>query len=62
MGITTIYYDAKCKHCRFFKYKNIPNKDGSRSKINRAFCTNTISKYFKEQLTLKSKACDKIEL
>ena len=55
-------YDAKCKHCRFFNYSNIEKKDGTKSKIRRAFCTNPKSELFTQQLTLKSKACNKLEL
>jgi hypothetical protein len=62
MSVVIITYDAKCKHCQHFEYKNIPKKDGTRSKINRAFCKNKKSLRFDEQLTLKTKACDKIKL
>jgi hypothetical protein len=60
--IITITYDAKCKHCRFFNLSNITKKDGSISKIKRSFCINPKSEEFNKQLTLKSKACDKIEI
>jgi hypothetical protein len=62
MSVVIIQYEARCKHCRFFNYSNLTKKDGDKSKIKRAFCTNPISVRFTEQLTLKHKACDKLEL
>lgn len=46
----TITYDAKCKHCKWFDFKY----NGLR-KVHRCNLT-------EENLTLKSKACDKFEL
>jgi hypothetical protein len=60
--ITIITYDAKCKHCLFFKYNHLTKNDGSKSKLMRAFCKNEKSAKFNEQLTLKTIACNKIEL
>lgn len=60
--IVEIIHDAKCKHCRFFNYTKIMKKDGTKSKINRAFCTNPISERFTQQLTLKTLACKNIKL
>lgn len=62
MSVVNITYEAKCKHCRFFNYTNLNKKDGSKSKVRRAFCTNPKSEMFSEQLTLKAKACNKLEL
>lgn len=62
MSVVIITYEAKCKHCRFFNYTNLNNKDGSKSKVRRAFCTNPNSEMFGQQLTLKTKACSKLEL
>ena len=62
MSVVIIQYEAKCKHCRFFNYSNLTKKNGDKSKIKRAVCTNPISVRFTEQLTLKHKACDKLEL
>lgn len=62
MSVVIITYEAKCKHCIFFNYTNLNKKDGTKSKINRAFCTNPKSEMFKNKLTLKTKACNKIEL
>ena len=62
MSSITIYYDAKCKHCKHFRYKHSLKKDGSKSKKTVAFCNNDRSFFYNENLTLKSKACDKIEL
>jgi hypothetical protein len=62
MSMVIITYEAKCKHCLFFEYENIPKKNGSKSKINRAFCKNTKSNMYNQQLILKSKACEKLEL
>lgn len=62
MAQVIITYDAKCKHCRFFNYTNLQKKDGKKSKVRRAFCTNPQSDMFTKQLTLKSKACNNLEL
>ena len=62
MSTVTITYNAKCKHCKYFKYNNLNKKDGTKSKIRRAFCINHNSQKFTEQLTLKTLACNKIEL
>jgi hypothetical protein len=62
MSTIIITYDAKCKHCLFFKYKNLLNKSGEKSKVKRAFCTNQDSEMFENQLTLKSEACNKLKL
>lgn len=60
--IITIISDAKCKHCKYFKHKWLVNRDGSKSKKPRAYCSNIDSDYFTLLLTLKSKACNKLEL
>lgn len=57
MSTVIIFYDAKCKHCRNFGYKPITKKDGTKSKKKQAYC-----KLFNDNKTLKSKACDKINL
>jgi hypothetical protein len=62
MSVVTIIYEAKCKHCKFFNYSNLSKKDGTKSKTRRAFCTNPKSEMFTKQLTLKTKACNKLEL
>lgn len=62
MSQVIIYYDAKCKHCIHFEHKHPIKKDGSKSKKTVAFCNNVRSFLYNENLTLKSKACDKIEL
>lgn len=45
-----IFYDAKCKHCKWFDYKYV-------GKRKQHLCNLTL-----ETLTLKSKPCDKFEL
>lgn len=62
MSVIIIQYEAKCKHCRFFNYTNLNKKNGGKSKVRRAFCTNPKSEIFTKQITLKSKACNKLEL
>jgi hypothetical protein len=62
MNTTVITYDSKCKHCIHFKYQNLLKKDGTKSKVRRAFCLNPKSEMYTQQLTLKTKACNKIEL
>ena len=60
--IVEIISDAKCKHCKYFQHKWLVNKDGGRSKKPRAYCSNEDSNYYNLLLTLKSKACNKLEL
>jgi predicted DCC family thiol-disulfide oxidoreductase YuxK len=62
MSSIIIYYDAKCKHCKHFSHRHLLRKDGSKSKRTVAFCNNDRSFLHNENLTLKTKACDKIEL
>lgn len=62
MAVIEIIYDAKCKHCIFMNYEFVNKKDGTRSKRMKAFCNNKKSNRFRSELTLKSKACDNIEL
>jgi hypothetical protein len=62
MATVIITYEAKCKHCIFFRYKSILKKNGEKSKKMQAYCDNKKAKYFNENLTLKSKACNDIEL
>ena len=62
MSIVIIEYDAKCKHCLHLKYKKSPNKNGEMSKKSYAFCENVKSDRYGHPLTLKSKACEKLEL
>ena len=63
MSTVIITYDAKCKHCKWFKYFKTINKNGKISKKSTAFCTNTNSiRYNNETLTLKTLVCNKIEL
>jgi hypothetical protein len=62
MSIVTLIYEAKCKHCTYFKYRKLPNKNGEWSKRMYAFCENPKSERHGHPLTLKSKACTKLEL
>jgi hypothetical protein len=62
MSTVIITYEAKCKHCLHFKYRKLPNKNGEWSKRMYAFCENPESERYGHPLTLKSKACNKIEL
>ncbi len=62
MSQVIITYKAKCKHCLYFKYRKLPNKNGELSKRLYAFCENTKSDRYEHSLTLKSKACNKLEL
>lgn len=62
MSTTIIYYDAKCKHCKFFQYRKLPKINGEMSKRMYAFCENPKSEREGHPLTLKSKACNKLEL
>lgn len=54
--------EAKCKHCLHFKYIRFTKKDGNPYKRMHAVCQNEKSERYNENLTLKSKACNKIEL
>ena len=60
--ILEIIYEAKCKHCKFFKYSSVLRKNGTISKKHKAFCTNPKSDRLGQVETLKSKACNKLEL
>lgn len=62
MSIVTLIYEAKCKHCIHFKYRKLPNKNGEMSKRRYAFCENKNSERHEHSLTLKSIACNKLEL
>ena len=62
MGQVIMIYDAKCKHCLHMKYRRLTKTDGSESKVMRGYCDNQNSPLYKQDLTLKSKACDKLEL
>lgn len=62
MSTSIIVYDAKCKHCLHFKYKRLIKKDGTLSKKSQASCFNVESEHYNERLTLKTKACNKLEL
>ncbi len=62
MSTLIITYEAKCKHCLFFKYIRMTKKDGNPSKRYTAFCTNEKSEIYNESLTKKSKACNKLKL
>ncbi len=62
MSTVIIMYEAKCKHCIHMKYKPLIKNDGTKSKVMRAYCDNPFSKLYKKQLTLKSKACDFLQL
>ena len=62
MTTVIITYDAKCKHCLHMQYRRLPNKNGEWSKKMYAFCENSKSERHGHPLTLKSKACDKIEI
>jgi hypothetical protein len=62
MSVLIITYDAKCKHCLFMEYRKLPKVNGTMSKRSYAFCENKNSERHGHPLTLKSKACDKIEL
>ena len=62
MSTIIITYEAKCKHCLHFEYVRITKKDGNPSKRMQAYCSNKDSEYYHQHLTLKSKACEKLEL
>lgn len=62
MSTIIITYEAKCKHCLFFKYRHLPKMNGEISKKMYAFCENPKSNRYGHPLTLKTKACDKIIL
>lgn len=62
MTTIEITYEAKCKHCLFFGYRRLPNKNGEMSKKMYAFCENKKADRYGNPLTIKSKACNKIEL
>ena len=62
MSVLVITYEAKCKHCLHFKYCRLTKKDGNPSKKMQAYCNNPKSEEYQHHLTLKSKACEKIEL
>ena len=62
MSATIIYYDTKCKHCIHFEYRYLPKVNGEMSKRMYAFCENPKSERHGHPLTLKSKACEKLEL
>lgn len=62
MSTIIMIYEAKCKHCLFFKYIRMTKKNGNPSKKWLAFCMNQNSEMYNEQLTLKTKACNKLEL
>ena len=62
MSVVIITYEAKYKHCLHFKYRKLPKMNGQMSKRMYAFCENPKSERHGHPLTLKSKACEKIEL
>lgn len=62
MSTIIITYEAKCKHCLFFKYKKLPKMNGEISKKMYAFCENPENNRYGHLLTLKTKACNKIIL
>jgi hypothetical protein len=59
MAVFTITYEAKCKHCRHFEYEYKTKKDGTRSKVKRYYCAVKNKTW---DLSMKEKACDKLEL
>ena len=62
MSTIIITYEAKCKHCLFFKYRKLPKVNGEMSKKMYAFCENLKSERYGHPLTLKTKARKNIEL
>lgn len=61
--IVEIISDAKCKHCKYFKHMKLKKLNSEEYyKKSRAYCSNENSDYYSLLLTLKSKACNKIEL
>ena len=57
MSVITIFYEAKCKDCKFMKYFKSFKKNGEVSKREFAKCINEDCENFGDRLTLKSKAC-----
>ena len=62
MAILSITYEARCKHCIHFRYKSITKKNGEKSKKMQGYCDNKNSKVYNQNLTLKDRACDNLEL
>ena len=62
MTTVIITHDAKCKHCKYFQYKTLTKLNGQWSKRKFAFCENSKSEREGQPLTLKSTACNQIEL
>ncbi|TYP89415.1 hypothetical protein BC792_12716 [Sphingobacterium allocomposti] len=60
--ITEIIYEAKCKHCVFFEKGRVLKNNGEESKRVIHFCNNKESELDHQMITLKDKACDKIQL
>jgi hypothetical protein len=59
MSIVTITYEAKCKHCINYASEGKMKKDGTPSKLRRWFCAKGHKSW---DLSVKDKACDKLEL
>lgn len=62
MAIIEITYRAKCKHCLHFMYRRLPKKNGEMSDRMYAYCENPKSERHGHPLTLKTLACDELEL
>lgn len=61
MAIVEIIYEAKCKHCKYFKPYYPLKKDGIKSKKKHNRCDNSDNSKRNWDLTLKDKACTKFE-
>jgi len=59
MSSITIFYEAKCKDCKFMKYFKSFKKNGEVSKREFAKCDNKDYEGFGKDLTLKNRACGK---
>ena len=57
MSIITIFYEAKCKDCKFMKYFQSFKKNGEISKREVAKCINENSQRCDSNITLKTRAC-----
>lgn len=58
MSTLTIYYDAKCKHCKYLKEDFVIKKNGEKSKVWGSFC----SLRDNVRISKRDKACEKFEL
>lgn len=60
--MTEIIYEAKCKDCKHLTRAYRIKRNGDVTKQVMHYCSNSKSKFHKFKLTLKSKACDNLEL